>query len=61
MFEESIGSSNDTVATLQSNKLISGMLLNNSLKSNAFKNKVILKDIQLEITPGEFLFLIGYS
>ena len=27
----------------------------------AFWNKVILKDINLEFTPGEFVFLIGYS
>lgn len=29
--------------------------------SLAFKNKVILKDINIDIEPGEFLFLIGYS
>jgi len=27
----------------------------------AFKNKIILKDINIEITPGEFVFFIGYS
>ena len=27
----------------------------------AFKNKVILKDIDLEIKPEEFVFFIGYS
>jgi ABC-type sugar transport system ATPase subunit len=27
----------------------------------AFKNKVILKDIDLEIKPKEFVFFIGYS
>lgn len=29
--------------------------------SLAFKNKTILKDINLDINPGEFVFLIGYS
>jgi cell division transport system ATP-binding protein len=29
--------------------------------SLAFKNKVILKDVNINIEPGEFLFLIGYS
>jgi ABC-type Fe3+/spermidine/putrescine transport system ATPase subunit len=27
----------------------------------AFKNKIILKDIDLEIKPEEFVFFIGYS
>jgi cell division transport system ATP-binding protein len=26
-----------------------------------FKNKVILKDVNIDINPGEFVFLIGYS
>ncbi len=29
--------------------------------SLAFKNKVILKDINIDINPGDFVFLIGYS
>lgn len=29
--------------------------------SLAFKNKVILKDVNIDINPGEFVFLIGYS
>ncbi len=29
--------------------------------SLAFKNKVILRDINLEISNGDFAFLIGYS
>jgi len=29
--------------------------------SLAFKNKTILKDINIDITPGEFVFLIWYS
>ncbi len=29
--------------------------------SLAFKNKTILKDINIDINPGEFVFLIGYS
>lgn len=29
--------------------------------SLAFKNKVILKDVNININPGEFVFLIGYS
>ena len=29
--------------------------------SLAFKNKVILKDVDIDIQPGEFVFLIGYS
>lgn len=29
--------------------------------SLAFKNKIILQDIDIEIHPGEFVFLIGYS
>jgi cell division transport system ATP-binding protein len=29
--------------------------------SLAFKNKTILRDINIEIQPGEFIFLIGYS
>lgn len=27
----------------------------------SFRNKVILKDIDIEIKPGEFVFMIGYS
>lgn len=29
--------------------------------SLAFKNKVILKDVNIDINPGDFVFLIGYS
>ena len=29
--------------------------------SLAFKNKVILKDINIDINPGDFVFFIGYS
>jgi ABC-type phosphate/phosphonate transport system ATPase subunit len=38
---------------------------NKSMKVNnvslAFKNKVILKDVNIDINPGDFVFLIGYS
>jgi ABC-type Fe3+/spermidine/putrescine transport system ATPase subunit len=27
----------------------------------SFRNKIILKDIDIEIKPSEFVFIIGYS
>ena len=27
----------------------------------SFKNKVVLRDIDLQINPGEFIFFIGHS